>query len=96
MKEKKCLMSPVFFNLAKLLASELRLCYEKLDAGKGRLPIDLINQFGDQTLVADWKLEEVVIKFWQSTGFKIGWIVEEHPLFFDKKEVDYIGYLDGF
>lgn len=95
MKEKKCLMSPVFFNLAKLLASELRLCYEKLDAGKGRLPIDLINQFGDQTLVADWKLEEVVIKFWQSTGFKIGWIAEEHPLFFDKKEVDYIGYLDG-
>jgi hypothetical protein len=55
MKEKKCLMSPVFFNLAKLLASELRLCYEKLDAGKGRLPIDLINQFGDQSLVADWK-----------------------------------------
>ncbi|HPW44632.1 MAG TPA: inositol monophosphatase family protein, partial [bacterium] len=52
-------------------------------------------QFGDQTLIADWELEESVIKFWQSTGCQIGWIAEEHPMLFNKNEVDFIGYLDG-
>ena len=95
MKETKRLTPSEFFSLAKLLTDQLRLRYEELDAGNGRSLIDLINQFGDQTLVADWELEEVVIKFWRSTDFKIGWIAEEHPMLFDKNEVDYIGYLDG-
>ncbi|NCU44275.1 hypothetical protein EOM71_01185 [Candidatus Falkowbacteria bacterium] len=95
MKKTQYLTSSEFLNLAKLLAGQLRSRYEELDVGDGRLPIDLINQFGDQTLVADWELEETVVRFWRSTGFKIGWIAEEHPMFFNKKEVDYIGYLDG-
>ncbi len=92
---KKQLTPSSFLSLAKKLAVQLRLRYEDLDASDGRSPIDLINQFGDQTLVADWELEETVVNFWQSTGFKIGWIAEEHPMLFDKNEVDYIGYLDG-
>lgn len=95
MKETKDLTSSEFLNLAKLLATQLCSRYEELDIGNGRSSIDLVNQFGDQTLVADWKLEETVIKFWQTTGFKISWIAEEHPVLFDKNEVDYIGYLDG-
>lgn len=94
-KETRCLTPSEFFSLAKVLAGQLRLRYEELDVGNGRSSIDLINQFGDQTLVADWELEEVVIKFWRSTGLKVGWIAEEHPMLFDKNEIDFIGYLDG-
>lgn len=95
MKETKRLTPSEFFGLAKLLTDQLRSRYEELDAGNGRSLIDLINQFGDQTLIADWELEEIVIRFWRSTGFKIGLITEEHPVLFNKDEVDYIGYLDG-
>jgi len=98
MKQKKSennLTPQRFFDLAKSLADQLRLRYTELDSIHGRSLAGQTNQFGDKTLVADWELEETVIKFWQSAGFKIGWIAEEHPVLFNKNEVDYIGYLDG-
>lgn len=82
-----------FFNLAPLLANKLRACYAKL-ADSGRQFLGSSNQFGDQTLVADWELEEAVIQFWKSTKFPIGWITEEHGIF-DLEGAQYIAYVDG-
>ncbi len=82
-----------FFNLAPLLANKLRARYLELENG-GRQFLGSANQFGDQTLVADWELEETVIRFWQLTGFKIGWITEEHGSF-NLEGADYIAYVDG-
>lgn len=82
-----------FFNLAPLLANKLRARYLELEAG-GRQFLGSSNQFGDQTLVADWELEEAVIQFWKSTKFPIGWITEEHGIF-DLEGAQYIAYVDG-
>ena len=82
-----------FFNLAPLLANKLRARYLELEEG-GRQFLGPSNQFGDQTLVADWELEEVVIQFWQATGYRIGWITEEHGSF-NLEGAKYIAYVDG-
>ena len=82
-----------FFNLAPLLANKLRARYLELEAG-GRQFLGSSNQFGDQTLVADWELEEAVIQFWKATKFKIGWITEEHGIF-NLEGAQYIAYVDG-
>ena len=82
-----------FFNLAPLLANKLRARYLELEEG-GRQFLGPSNQFGDQTLVADWELEEVVIQFWKSTGYKIGWVTEEHGSF-NLEGAKYIAYVDG-
>ena len=82
-----------FFNLAPLLANKLRARYLELEDG-GRQFLGPSNQFGDQTLVADWELEEVVIQFWQATGYRIGWITEEHGSF-NLEGAKYIAYVDG-
>ena len=60
----------------------------------GRQLFGSSNQFGDQTLVADWELEEAVIQFWISTGYKIGWVTEEHGSF-NLEGAKYIAYVDG-
>ena len=82
-----------FFNLAPILANKLRARYLELEEG-GRQLFGSSNQFGDQTLVADWELEEVVIQFWQATGYRIGWITEEHGSF-NLEGAKYIAYVDG-
>lgn len=82
-----------FFNLAPILANKLRARYLELEEG-GRQFLGPSNQFGDQTLVADWELEEVVIQFWKSTGYKIGWVTEEHGSF-NLEGAKYIAYVDG-
>lgn len=82
-----------FFNLAQVLAYNLRKRYLELEKS-GRALMGQMNQFGESSVIADWELEETVIKFWQATGFKIGWVTEEHGSF-NLKGAEYVAYLDG-